>query len=32
LFEKFVERYLGGAAREVPLKCILGGENILRGR
>jgi hypothetical protein len=31
-FEKFVERYFGSTAREVPLECILGGEDILRRR
>jgi hypothetical protein len=30
--EEFVERYLDSTAREVPLECILGGENVLRRR
>ncbi|MAD87211.1 MAG: hypothetical protein CL912_29990 [Deltaproteobacteria bacterium] len=28
----FVERYLDSAAREVPLECILGGEDVLSRR
>jgi len=32
VFEEFVKRYLGSAARKVPLNCILGGEDVLRRR
>jgi hypothetical protein len=32
LLEEFVERYLDSAAGEVPLECILSGEDVLRRR
>jgi hypothetical protein len=30
--EEFAERYFDSATREVPLECILGGEDVLRRR